>query len=158
MIDTGKDIPGRYAGKGTSGKDKDTDFCILHLTHTLTRHTRTHHGGFAYLCLVKKNYIQVYYIIIFLFVTLNVTGRCGLLPLLDNNYNNYNNRNNRNNNDSKKQRQRVNGDNESMTTTECRDQRSVRRGLGIKMQTHLDPQVRFFVFFLSIFFYTNSCY
>jgi hypothetical protein len=47
---TGTDIPGGYAGKGTAGTDRDTYFGTRHHTHTHTRHTRTHSGGFGNRC------------------------------------------------------------------------------------------------------------
>jgi hypothetical protein len=47
---TGTDIPGGYMGKGTTGMDRDTYFGTRYHTHTHTRHTRTHSGGFGNRC------------------------------------------------------------------------------------------------------------
>ena len=46
VMDTGTGIPGGYAGRGTTGTDKDTYIGIRPCTRTRTRHTRTHKGGY----------------------------------------------------------------------------------------------------------------
>ena len=46
-MDTGMDIPGGYAGKGTAGTGTDTLFCTRYRTRTHTRQTRTHRAGFV---------------------------------------------------------------------------------------------------------------
>ena len=47
VMDTGMDIPGGYAGKGTAGTGTDTLFCTRYRTRTHTRQTRTHRAGFV---------------------------------------------------------------------------------------------------------------
>ena len=50
VLDTGTDIPGGYAGRGTLYMDTDTLFCTQPSTRTCicTRHTRTYTAGLAY--------------------------------------------------------------------------------------------------------------
>ena len=43
----GMGIPGGYAGRGTTGTDRDSYFSIQPHTRTHTRHTHTHNGGYA---------------------------------------------------------------------------------------------------------------
>jgi hypothetical protein len=74
VLDTGTDISGGYAGRGTPGTDTDTEFCTHHQTRTPTRHTHTHYGGF-----VTENHVRFHFIISFslfyyLFSNNNITS------------------------------------------------------------------------------------
>ena len=44
---TGTDIPGGYAGKGTTDTDTARVFCTWHCIRTHTHHTHTHCAGFV---------------------------------------------------------------------------------------------------------------
>ena len=54
MIDTGRGIPGGYAGKGTTGTGTGRIFCTLGCTRTRTRQTRTTTAG------IHEDFLLVY--------------------------------------------------------------------------------------------------
>ena len=74
----GKGIPGGYAGRGTPGTDKDTDFCTHCHTHTPTRQTHTRRCGsdtcahwfyIVYLyIIILFYYFILFYIFVYLFI------------------------------------------------------------------------------------------
>ena len=65
----GKGIPGGYAGRGTPGMDKDTDFCTHCHTRTPTCQTHTRRCGFD-TCAHSFYIVYLYFIILFCYFIL----------------------------------------------------------------------------------------